>query len=97
MHLLQDLETDDFSRKYIASMEGTKKSAFPEAINTPAWSIWLMFMSGSKFRAPQTRLAEHGALGDLVAIDDSLKNVVLSHGLGRLPPRGQEGQGPPWI
>ena len=77
-YLLQDLELDEFARNYIAPPEGIKKSAFFEAINTRGLEQLVYVYERLQARATQTLSAQHEALGDLVAIDGSLINAVLS-------------------
>lgn len=77
-HLLQDLELDEFARNYIAPPEGIKKSAFFEAINTRGLEQLVYVYERLQAQATQTLPAQHEALGDLVAIDGSLINAVLS-------------------
>jgi hypothetical protein len=77
-HLLQDLELDEFARTYIAPPEGIKKSAFFEAINTRGLEQLVYVYERLQAQATQTLPAQHETLGDLVAIDGSLINAVLS-------------------
>lgn len=77
-HLLQDLELDEFARTYIAPPEGIKKSAFFEAINTRGLEELVYVYERLQALTTQTLPAQHVALGDLVAIDGSLINAVLS-------------------
>ena len=77
-HLLQDLELDQFARTYIAPPQGIKKSAFFEAINTRGLEQLVYVYERLQAQATGTLPAQHEALGELVAIDGSLINAVLS-------------------
>lgn len=77
-HLLQVLEQDDFAREYIAPEAGIKKSSFFEAINTRGLEQLSHVFKELYLQASGTLPKEYEQLGDLVAVDGSLINAVLS-------------------
>ena len=77
-HLLQALEEDDFARKVIAPEDGIKKSSFAEAINTRGLEQLAHIYQNLQAQAVNILPKEHDQLGDLVAIDGSLIDAVLS-------------------
>lgn len=77
-HLLQVLEQDSFARQEIAPPEGIKKSSFSEAINSRGLEQFVYVFEQLQKQATNTIPAQHSALGDLVAIDGSLIDAVLS-------------------
>jgi Transposase DDE domain len=77
-HLLQFLEEDDFARKAIAPPKGIKKSAFFEAINTRGLEQLFFVFKQLQAEASKVIPKEFDDLGDLIAIDGSYINVVLS-------------------
>jgi len=77
-HLLQVLEEDDFAREVIAPPEGIQKSSYFEAINSRGLEQLVYVFQRLQEQAAQTLPKEHAALGDLVAIDGSLIDAVLS-------------------
>ena len=77
-HLLQDLEEDDFAHNVIAPSEGIKKSSFFEAINTRGLEQLLEVFEALYPKATRVLPRESSNLGDLVCIDGSLIDAVLS-------------------
>lgn len=77
-HLLQALEEDDFAREKIAPREGIKKSSFFEAINTRGLEQLLEIFEALYPKATRVLPCESSNLGDLVSIDGSLIDAVLS-------------------
>jgi hypothetical protein len=77
-HLLQVLEEDDFARGVIAPEDGIKKSSFGEAINTRGLEQLGHIYHNLQAQAVNILPKEHDKLGDLVAIDASLIDAVLS-------------------
>jgi hypothetical protein len=77
-HLLQVLEEDAFASTEIAPPEGIKKSSFSEAINTRGLEQFFYMFEQLQKQATKTIPAQHSSLGDLVAIDGSLIDAVLS-------------------
>ena len=77
-HLLQTLDEEDFARDVIAPSEGIKKSSFFEAINTRGLEQLTEVFQALHRKADQILPTEHSDLGDLVSIDGSLIDAVLS-------------------
>jgi len=77
-HLLQVLEEDDFARDVIAPQEGIKKSSFFEAINSRGLDQFIQVFEALQAQASKVLPKAHETLGDLVAIDGSLIDSVLS-------------------
>jgi len=77
-HLLQALEEDDFARDVIAPEKGIKKSSFAEAINTRGLEQLAHIYQNLQAQAVNILPKEHDKLGELVAIDGSLIDAVLS-------------------
>jgi len=76
--LLQVLNEDEFARKTIAPEAGIKKSSFSEAINTRGLDQLTYVFQQLQQQATELLPKEHEHLGNLVAIDGSLINAVLS-------------------
>ena len=77
-HLLQVLEEDNFARTEIAPPDGIKKSSFSEAINTRGLEQFIYMFEQLQKQTTKTIPAQHSCLGDLIAIDGSLIDAVLS-------------------
>lgn len=77
-HLLQVLEEDDFAREVIAPPKGIKKSSFFEAINSRGLEQLTYVFQQLQAKAAKILPREHAELGNLVAIDGSLIDAVLS-------------------
>lgn len=77
-HLLQVLEEDDFAREAVAPKAGIKKSSFFEAINSRGLEQFMEVFQALQANATGILPAEFSNLGDLVAIDGSLIDAVLS-------------------
>lgn len=77
-HLLQVLEENDFARETIAPKDGIKKSSFSEANNTRGLEQFSHVFINLQKRASAVLPKQHGELGDLVSIDGSLIDAVLS-------------------
>jgi hypothetical protein len=77
-HLLQTLKEDDFARTAIAPKEGIEKSSFFEAINTRGLEQLLEVFEALYPKATRILPRESSNLGDLVSIDGSLIDAVLS-------------------
>lgn len=77
-HLLQVLDEDDFARKEIAPAAGIKKSSFFEAINSRGLEQLLYVFQALQAEAARTLPREHSNLGDLVSIDGTLIDAVVS-------------------
>lgn len=77
-HLMQVLEKDKFAREVIAPKDGIKKSSFFEAINSRGLEQLMYVFNELQTKASQVLPRKHTEYGDLVAIDGSLINAVLS-------------------
>ena len=77
-HLIDVLEKDTFARSHIAPKDGIKKSSFSEAINTRGLEQLTYVFNELQAQATKTIPPEYKQLGDLVAIDGSLIDAVLS-------------------
>jgi hypothetical protein len=77
-HLIQALEEDDFARNHIAPPDGIKKSSFFEAINGRGLEQLTYVYGQLQSKASNLLPARHTELGELVAIDGSLIQAVLS-------------------
>lgn len=77
-HLLQVLQEDDFAREAVAPSAGINKSSFFEAINSRGLNQLMEVFQGLQANATKNLPKEFGNLGDLVAIDGSLIDAVLS-------------------
>lgn len=76
--LLQALEQDDFAKECVAPPKGIKKSAFFEAINNRGLEQLAEVFNHLVKQAGHALPAEYAHLGNLVAIDGSLIDSVLS-------------------
>ena len=76
--LLQELRENDFARQYIAPRGGIEKSSFSEAINSRGLEQFLYVFEQLYSQAYQTLPEQHAELGELIAIDGSLIDGVLS-------------------
>lgn len=77
-HLVQVLEQDEVAREEIAPAGGIKKSSFFEAINNRGLEQLLEVFQGLQKEAAGKLPFAHAKLGELVAIDGSLIDAVLS-------------------
>jgi len=77
-HLLQVMEEDTWARECIAPPQGIKKSSYFEAINTRGMEQLLYVFEKLHAKAAGSLPKEHAPWGDLVAIDGSLIDAVLS-------------------
>ena len=77
-HLLQDLEEDAFACKEIAPPQGIKKSTFFEAINHRGLEQMMSLFHQLYADAAHALPKEHAQWGELIAIDGSLIDAVLS-------------------
>ena len=76
--LLQALEQNDFAMECVAPPKGIKKSSFFEAINTRGLEQLTEVFSHLVKQAGKALPAEYAHLGNLVSIDGSLIDAVLS-------------------
>ncbi len=77
-HLIQVLRDDSFAREHIAPKEGIQKSSFFEAINTRGLKQLAVVFNELQTRASTILPQQFDHLGNLVAIDGSLIDAVLS-------------------
>jgi hypothetical protein len=77
-HLLQALKEDDFARDTIAPKAGIQKSSFFEAINNRGLQQLLQVFQLLYAKAATTLPKEYEDLGNLMSIDGSLIDAVLS-------------------
>lgn len=77
-HLIQELNEDEFAREFIAPDGGISRSSFSEAINHRGLKqLQHVFQELSK-QSSKIIPKEFQALGDLIAIDGSLIDAVLT-------------------
>jgi len=77
-HLIQVLKEDDFARNNIAPEDGIEKSSFFEAINTRGLEQLQFVFEKLSCEASNILPNQHADLGELIAIDGSLIDAVLS-------------------
>lgn len=76
--LLQALEQNDFAKECVAPPKGIKKSSFFEAINNRGLEQLTEVFSHLVKQAGKALPAEYAHLGNLISIDGSLIDAVLS-------------------
>ncbi len=77
-HLLQALKEDDFARENVAPSAGIEKSSFFEALNSRGLDQFMEVFLALQANAAKILPKEFDKLGDLIAIDGSLIDAVLS-------------------
>jgi hypothetical protein len=77
-HLIQVLKEDNFARDVIAPSNGIEKSSFSEAINERGLEQMMYVFQELQSEAHKILPQEYPKLGELVAIDGSLIDAVLS-------------------
>jgi len=77
-HLLEALEKDEFAQSEIAPEDGIKKSSFFEAMNSRGLEQMIEVFELLKKQAAGILPKANSDLGDLIAIDGSLIDSVLS-------------------
>jgi hypothetical protein len=77
-HLLQVLKEEHFARQYIAPEDGIEKSSFFEDIGSRGLEQMIEMFGKLYVKAAKHLPKGYAALGDLVLIDGSLINAVLS-------------------
>lgn len=77
-HLLQDLQEDEFAKEFIAPNGGIGKSTFFDSLNERGLEQFLHVFQNLFKQASNQIPKEFSELGDLVAIDGSLIDSVLS-------------------
>jgi len=76
--LLQALEEDDYARKFVSPVNGVKRSTFFDTVNDRGVEQLLFVFTELQKQATGILPSQYLELGDLVAIDGSLINGVLS-------------------
>ena len=77
-HLVQTLQVDDFARNNSAPPAGIEKSAFFEAMNDRGLEQFLFVFQELQKQAASILPKQFPELGEMVAIDGSLIDSVLS-------------------
>lgn len=77
-HLIQTLQEDDFARNNIAPENGISRSSFSEAINARGLEQFMYVFQQLQKQACSLLPKKYSKLGDLVSIDGSLIDSVLS-------------------
>lgn len=77
-HLVQALQEDDFARNNIAPKGGISRSSFSEAINERGLEQFLHVFQELQKQACAILPKKYSAFGDLISIDGSLIDSVLS-------------------
>jgi len=77
-HLIQELEQDSFAKTMIAPHEGVKKSSFFEAMHSRDFGFLIKVFNALSAQAFSALPKEYSNLGELVAIDGTFIDVVLS-------------------
>jgi hypothetical protein len=77
-HLIQALQEEDFARNVIAPENGISRSSFSEAINERGLEQFLYVFQQLQMQACSILPKKYPQLGDLVSIDGSLIDSVLS-------------------
>ncbi len=77
-HLVQSLKEDDFARIHIAPEKGIAKSSFSEAMNARGLEQFLYVFNELQKQAGECLPQRYPELGQMVAIDGSLIDAVLS-------------------
>ena len=77
-HLIQDLKENKFAKQNIAPEDGISKSSFSEIINGRGLEQLQYVFENLYKQAANVLPKEHKALGELVSIDGSLIDAVLS-------------------
>jgi len=77
-HLVQTLQEDDFARNNIAPADGIRKSSFFEAVNERGLEQFMYVFQELQKKAVKILPKNFTEFGDLVAIDGSLIDAVLS-------------------
>jgi hypothetical protein len=77
-HLIQELEHDSFARTMIAPHDGIKKSSFFEAMHSRDYEFLVKVFNTLCAQAFSVLPKEYSDLGDLIAIDGTLIDMVFS-------------------
>ena len=76
--LIQALQEDDYARQFVAPAGGIKRSTFFDTVNDRGVEQLLAVFTELQKQAKGTLPSQYSKLGDLVAIDGSLIDSVLS-------------------
>lgn len=76
--LIQALQEDDYARQFVAPAGGIKRSTFFDTVNDRGVEQLLYVFTELQKQAAGILPSQHSKLGDLVAIDGSLIDAVLS-------------------
>jgi len=76
--LIQALQEDDYARQFVAPAGGIKRSTFFDTVNDRGVEQLLTVFTELQKQATGLLPSQHSKLGDLVAIDGSLIDSVLS-------------------
>jgi len=76
--LLQALEEDDYAKQFVAPADGVKRSTFFDTVNDRGVEQLLFVFTELQKQAAGVLPSQYSELGDLVAIDGSLIDGVLS-------------------
>ena len=77
-HLVQDLKENDFAKQNIAPEDGISRSSFSEIINGRGLEQLQFIFENLYKQAEKTLPKEYKNLGELISIDGSLIDAVLS-------------------
>ena len=77
-HLVEDINSNDFAKQNIAPVDGISKSSFFEIINSRGLEQLQYVFENLYKQAKKTLPKEHKKLGNLVSIDGTLIDAVLS-------------------
>ena len=77
-HLIQDLKENDFARQNIAPKDGISRSSFSEIINGRGLEQLQFVFENLYKQAEKVLPKEYKELGDLISIDGTLIDAVLS-------------------
>lgn len=96
-HLIQNLKEDDFAREHIAPEKGISKSSFFEAMNDRGLEQFLYVFNALQEQARTVLPQLFPELGQLVAIDGSLIDSVLSMTWADYSRWCQKSKNPHWV
>jgi hypothetical protein len=78
MELIQVLQEDGYARQFVAPAGGINHSTFFDTVNNRGVEQLLIVFLELQKQATGVLLAQHSELGDIVAIDGSLIDLILS-------------------
>lgn len=77
-HLIQDLQENEFAKQYIAPEDGISRSSFSEIMNGRGLEQLQYVFEKLYQQTEQSMPKEYQELGELISIDGSLIDAVLS-------------------